>query len=120
MNRNILPVQSETLADSIAVDYPRDGERALRAIKESDGFGLRVSDEEIVEAMSMLARLEGVFAEPAAAAAIAGLKRALSEELLPPEALTVALITGHGLKDSSALSSKWEEPKLVEKLGDLP
>lgn len=120
MNRNILPVKSETLADSISVDYPRDGERALRAIKESDGFGLRVSDEEIVEAMNLLARSEGVFAEPAAAASVAGLKRAFAEDLLPAEALTVALITGHGLKDSSALGPKWEEPKLVEKLGDLP
>jgi len=120
MKRNILPVQSATLADSIAVDYPRDGERALRGIQESDGFGMRVSDDEIVEAMNLLARSEGVFAEPAAAASVAGLKRAITEELLPSEALTVALITGHGLKDSSALSPKWDEPKLVAKMGDLP
>lgn len=120
MNRNILPVRSETLADSIAVDYPRDGERALRAVKESQGFGLRVSDEEIVEAMNLLARREGVFAEPAAAAAVAGVKKALAEDLLPREALVVAIITGHGLKDSAATSALWEEPKLVEKLGDLP
>ena len=76
--------------------------------------------DEIVEAMNLLARSEGVFAEPAAAASVAGLKRAITEELLPSEALTVALITGHGLKDSSALSPKWDEPKLVAKMGDLP
>jgi len=120
MGRNILPVKSETLADSIAVDYPRDGERALRAMKESEGFGIRVSDAEIVEAIGLLAREEGVFAEPAAAAALAGLKKAVGEKLIDTEALIVVLVTGHGLKDSGAFANTLEEPRLVEKLGDLP
>lgn len=119
MGRNIQAVLSKTLADSIAVDYPRDGERALRALKESEGFGLRVSDEEILDALGMLARSEGIFAEPAAAAAIAGLKRAVDDKLLPREATIVALITGHGLKDSGALAPKFDPSQLVSKLGDL-
>ena len=70
----IRPVSGETVADSISVSLPRDGEAAVRAIRESGGFGVTVPDAAILAAIGELARGSGVFAEPAAAASWAGLK----------------------------------------------
>src|SRR5258708_27947783 len=77
----ITPVSAKTVADSISVDLPRDGVRALRAVRETDGTYLTVSDEKILNAIAELGRV-GVFAEPAGAAAYAGLVRAAAEGLV--------------------------------------
>lgn len=118
--RGITPVRADTLADSIAVDLPRDGDKALRAIKETGGFAVTVRDDEILDAVSDLARLEGIFAEPAGAAATAGLRKALAEGRVEPDADCVALVTGHGLKDPSALAPRLEAPPVITSLKDLP
>ncbi len=97
----IQPVQARTLADSIAVDLPRDGYRALRAVRETGGAYVTVSDREILEAMALLGRL-GWFVEPAAAASLAGLRKALAEGRISPETPAVLLLTGSGLKDPEA------------------
>jgi threonine synthase len=101
-SETIRPVQARTLADSIAVDVPADGLRALRAATRTGGAYLTVSDAEILESIAMLGRV-GLFAEPAAAAAYAGLLKALGERLLSPEDPALILNTGSGLK--SLLSS---------------
>jgi threonine synthase len=101
--RDIQPVSSDTLADSISVDMPADGTKALRALRKSKGFAITVSDPEILGAMSRLARLEGVLAEPAAAASLAGLSRAVKDGLQDSTQKAVCLVTGHGLKDREAL-----------------
>ncbi|MCA8922138.1 MAG: threonine synthase [Planctomycetes bacterium] len=95
-------VEAKTCADSISVDRPRDGRKALRAIRESGGAFLRVSDEAILAAMPALARASGVFSEPAGAAALAGLLRAKDEGLLDADTPCVAWVTGSGLKDADA------------------
>lgn len=93
------PVSGRTAADSISVSLPRDGRAAVRAVTESGGFALRVSDREILAAIGALARASGVFAEPAAAAAYAGLLKAATLGRIGRGATAVVVSTGSGLKD---------------------
>jgi threonine synthase len=92
-------MEENTLADSIAVGIPRNGEKALRAIKESDGICVNVSDDEILAAMRLLGRSAGVFGEPAGVTGTAGVKKAVEQGLIPHDALVVSIVTGNGLKD---------------------
>ena len=84
------------------VGAPRNALLCLRRIRESAGGGVAVSDEAIVAAIAELARHTGVFAEPAAAAALAGLRAALERGLIERDERVVLLITGSGLKDVPA------------------
>jgi threonine synthase len=93
------PLQPATLADSIAVGVPRNWKKAVLAVKESGGTMINVSDEEILDAMRYTGRLAGIFAEPAAATAVAGLRGAVEAGLVGRRESAVALITGNGLKD---------------------
>ena len=93
------PMEEDTLADSIAVGVPRNADKALSAVRESGGLAVNVSDGEILEAMRLLGRTQGIFAEPAGAAGTAGVKKALSLGLLDPDSTVAALVTGNGLKD---------------------
>jgi len=98
----IQAVEAQTVADSISVDLPRDGDKARRAILESGGLGFTVSDDQILAAQHELARKTGIFAEPAAAAAYAGFLQAADQGTFQAEASVVILITGTGLKDIPA------------------
>lgn len=110
----ICPVSGVTVADSISVSIPRDGEAAVQVLRRSGGFGIRVSDQEILQAIPVLARGASVFAEPAAAAAWAGFEKALAQGLVDPAWTVVILITGNGLKDiASVMKSVSEEPILI-------
>lgn len=100
-DETIVPVRAETLADSISVDLPRDGVRAVRAARETGGTYVTVSDADILAAISTLGRV-GVFAEPAGAAAWAGLVRAVAAGAVSPEEAVLVLNTGSGLKDVRA------------------
>ncbi len=99
--QTIRAVQARTLADSICVDLPADGLRALRAAARGGGAYLTVTDQAILEGIAELGRA-GVFAEPAAAAAWAGMRRALAEGRVGPEEAVLVLLTGSGLKDVGA------------------
>jgi threonine synthase len=111
------PVAAHSVADSIVAGLPRDRNKALRAVRESDGAFVRVSDEEIVAAIPELARGCGVFAEPAAAAAYAGLVRAADEGLVASDERVVVLATGSGLKDiATAIRSVGEAPVVAPNL----
>jgi threonine synthase len=106
----ITPVSARTLADSISVDLPRDGVRAIRAARETGGTYVTVSDQEILKAVAALGHL-GVFAEPAGATAYAGLVRAAAQGLLKSDEPALILNTGSGLKDvKSAMSAAGEAP----------
>ncbi len=98
----IRPVRADTIADSISVDQPRDGLRALRAVRETAGEVLTVTDSEILAAIASLGRDAAVFAEPAGAAAYAGLAKAVARGLVTETEQVVCLITGNGLKDVQA------------------
>jgi threonine synthase len=93
------PIHSQTVADSIAADLPRDRVKAVRAVRETDGAFVVVSDQAILLGIPMLARLSGVFAEPAAAAVYAGVRVAKEEGHVHPDDRVVLIVTGNGLKD---------------------
>lgn len=98
----IQPVTASTIADSISVDKPRDGDKARRAIIGSGGRGFKVSDDDILKAQKLLSEETGIFAEPAAAAAYAGFLKASEEGIFMPDEHVVVLITGSGLKDTTS------------------
>ena len=104
----IRPVPVRTIADGIAVGLPRDPQRAMRAIRHSDGVALKVTDNEILKAQSLLARKTGVFVEPAAAASLAGLLRMAGQGQVDCDDRVVLLLTGTGLKDTASILDRAE------------
>jgi threonine synthase len=96
------PISPNTVADSISAALPRDRIKAMRAVTESDGAFVTVGDEAILAAIPTLASTTGVFAEPAAAAAWAGVERAVEMSVIEPSERVVVLSTGSGLKDVPA------------------
>jgi len=107
-------VQPETMADSIAVGHPRDALKALRALRDSDGFMVAVSDQQILDAMGLLARKTGIFGEPAGVTGFAGLLKALSQERVDPSERVVVVVTGNGLKDVDSALRASPEPTEIE------
>jgi len=93
------PINAQTVADSISAGLPRDRIKALAAVTETGGAYICLSDDEILAAIPALARSTGVFAEPAGAAAYAGLVKAVDKRLVCRDEKIVVLNTGNGLKD---------------------
>ena len=93
------PQEENTYADSIAVGVPRNADKAIKAILDSDGIAVNVTDDEIRAAQKYLAANAGVFGEPAGVTATAGLMKLSREGRLDPDATIVSIVTGNGLKD---------------------
>ncbi len=109
------PIEAHTVADSISAGLPRDRIKALAAVRETNGAYVTVTDDEILAAIPALARGCGVFAEPAGAAAYAGLVKAVSAGLVSADERIVVVATGNGLKDiASARRSVAEQPYTVD------
>lgn len=113
-SEEIKPIVPETLADSISVGIPRDRIKALRAVRETEGEYITVSDEEILDAMLVLARSAAVFAEPAGATGYAGLAKMAREDRIDPSERVVVLVTGNGLKDVKSAIQATGAPHLIE------
>lgn len=97
-------VRATTIADSISVDKPRDGVAAVKAVLETAGKTVRVSDEEIIKSISFIAARAGIFAEPAGATSVAGLRKLASQDRVSDvKQPVVCLLTGNGLKDVDAV-----------------
>ena len=109
----IIPVAADTLADSISVDLPRDGVRAVRAASQTGGAYLTVGDDDILTAIADLGRV-GIFAEPAGATAYAGLKEALKLGMIGSNDPVVVLNTGSGLKDVKAAMQAVSPAEIIE------
>jgi threonine synthase len=106
---DMTPVDAHTVADSISSGLPRDRVKAMRAVRETNGAYVSVSDDAIIAAIPELAQGCGVFAEPAGAAAYAGLKQAVADGVIAPDESVAILVTGNGLKDiRSAMQSVGE------------
>jgi threonine synthase len=118
-SEKIIPVSARTIADSISVDLPRDGVRAVRAAKETNGGYVVVSDPEILSAIAELGQI-GVFAEPAGAASYAGLVKAIQTGIILPDQPALIINTGSGLKDVRAAMQAVKEAPIIEPtLGSL-
>lgn len=104
------PMEENTFADSIAVGVPRNGDKALMAIRESRGLAVNVSDREIMEAQQLLGRSCGVFGEPAGVTAAAGVKKLCEQGILGREETVVSVVTGNGLKDVANAIKACGEP----------
>ncbi len=101
--RTPIKVNARTIADSISVDYPRNGIMALEALYETDGLGVTVTDDEILKVQRFLGSLGGIFVEPASACAFASLMKAKREGIVKRNDKVVVLLTGNGLKDISSI-----------------
>ncbi len=115
----ITPVIATTIADSISVDLPRDGVRAVRAASETNGAYITIPDESIYEGISELGKI-GVFAEPAGATAFAGMKKAVAMGLIGEDDDVLVVNTGSGLKDiRSAMTAAGQAPVITPTMDAL-
>jgi threonine synthase len=112
-SEKIIPVSANTLADSISVDLPRDGVRAIRAARETGGSYIVVSDTEILAAIVSLGKA-GIFAEPAGATSYAGLVKAVRQDLVKPQDPVLVINTGSGLKDVKAAMQAVNGAPIIE------
>jgi threonine synthase len=103
----VIPVRPDTVARSLAIGSPSDGDDVVRIARNSGGVVAAVSDEEILDSVELLARSEGVFAETAGGVTIAVLRRLAASGRWDGDETVVAYITGHGLKTAEVL-----EPRL--------
>jgi threonine synthase len=112
-SEKIIPVSANTIADSISVDLPRDGVRAVRAARETGGGYILVSDGEIISAIADLGKV-GIFAEPAGATSYAGLVKAIDSGTVNPDDAVIVLNTGSGLKDVHSAMKAVKQPVIIE------
>jgi threonine synthase len=112
-SETIIPVSAKTIADSISVDLPRDGVRAVRAVRETGGQYVVVSDQEILKAIAEVGKA-GIFIEPAGATSYAGLVKAVQQGLVQPDDPVVVINTGSGLKDVRAAMQAVVEAPVIE------
>ncbi|HXK32643.1 MAG TPA: threonine synthase [Dehalococcoidia bacterium] len=111
---NIRPVRPKTIAKSLAIGNPADGYYALKVMEESGGYGVASEDDEIVEGIKLLAESEGIFAETAGGVVVAGLKKLAQSGKIGADEVTVAYITGSGLKTQEAIEDALEIPLHIE------
>jgi threonine synthase len=106
----ITPVKPNTIAKSIAIGNPADGYYVLGAVRETGGWGECATDREIVEAIELLARTEGIFTEPAGGTTVAVTKKLIEQGRIPKEESIVICVTGNGYKTVEAVTGAIEQP----------
>ena len=107
-------IKPDTIADSISVGIPRNGYKALNALEASNGWTVDVSDEEILEAMKILARITGVFGEPAGVASFAGLRKLVAEGKIGEDETVLFVVSGSGLKDIKSAERAVLKPEPIK------
>ena len=114
-SNTIIPVaKPETVATAIRIGAPVSWKKAVNAIRDSHGTAETVTDEEILDAQKILARVEGIFVEPASASSIAGLKKLVKNGVIGKYERVVCVTTGHGLKDPDTAVKMSEKPVEVD------
>jgi len=103
-----------SVASGLLDPYPWDGDLALDGVRKTGGVGVAVSDEEIMDAVKMLAGFEGIFAEPSGAAGLAALVKLLNEGIVSSSDESVVLVTGSGLKEPEKVMRLYPETPLIE------
>ena len=113
-NAPLQPTDADTIADSIAVGHPRNFQKGMKAIVESGGAFISVTDEEILGSIRTLARKAAVFGEPAGVAGVAGVKKAVEQGLIATSETVAILVTGNGLKDIQSAIKAAGAPTYIE------
>jgi len=108
------PQKPETIARSIAIGNPADGYYVIRVVNESGGSGASATDEEILEAVKLLARTEGIFTEPAGGTTLACAIRLIEEGRIPRDEPICVSVTGNGLKTVEVMQGQFEEAPVIE------
>ncbi|MBI4519124.1 MAG: threonine synthase [Deltaproteobacteria bacterium] len=110
----ITPVKPNTIAKSIAIGNPADGYYVLQAVRESGGWGESATDAEIVDAIRLLARTEGIFTEPAGGTTVAVAKKLIEQGRIPRDESIVISVTGNGYKTLEAVRDAVEQPSTID------
>ena len=106
----LVPVRPNTLAKSLAIGNPADGYYAYRVVKDSGGSAEDATDDEILDAIVLLARTEGIFTETAGGVTVAATKKLIEQGVIPRDEPIVICITGNGLKTVEVMGSRLAEP----------
>ena len=112
--KDFKPVKPNTIAKSIAIGNPADGYYGIKVVNETGGWGEDVTDEEIVEGMTLLARTEGIFAETAGGVTVGVTKKLVEQGRIKPDEVTVISSTGQGLKTTEAVAPVLGKPIVIE------
>jgi threonine synthase len=119
-NEPLKEAMENTIADSISVGIPRNPVKAQKAVKNSSGAWIAITDEQILESMKQLGSSEGIFGEPAGVAALAGVKEAIKTKIIRENETVTIIMTGNGLKDPLNAQKAVKAPTLVKpRLEDL-
>jgi threonine synthase len=122
------PVRPSTIAKSLAIGNPADGFQVLSSVRRTGGAGVAVSDEEILDAVNLLARTEGIFTEPAGGTTLAGMVKLLQSGVIPRDESLVIVITGNGYKTTDVMRDRVAESVPIGRgirdfeavMGDVP
>ena len=106
----IKPVKPKTIAKSLAIGNPADGYYAVDTVRVSGGYGEDATDEEIIEAIKLLAKTEGIFTETAGGVTLAVAKKLIERKDIPADESIVLCITGNGLKTQEAVTRALPKP----------
>ncbi|CAD7768369.1 Threonine synthase [Candidatus Methanoperedenaceae archaeon GB37] len=111
----ITPVRDyQTIVHSLAIGNPSEGENAKETIQRSHGYAATPTDEEVLEAIHLLAKTEGIFTEPAGGTTVAGLKKLVEEGYIEKDEKTVVYITGNGLKAQDTIMRTLKQPEAIK------
>ncbi|MCZ7402715.1 MAG: pyridoxal-phosphate dependent enzyme, partial [Candidatus Methanoperedens sp.] len=114
-NSEVIPVRNfETVAHSLAIGNPADGYYAKKTILDSGGYAATPTDTEIIEAIHLLARTEGIFTEPAGGTTIAGLRKLVESGHIQHDERVVVYVTGNGLKAQDTLLKSLQRPPVIK------
>jgi threonine synthase len=107
------PVKPDTIAKSLAIGNPADGFQVVKVVAETGGTGAMVSDDEILDAISLLARTEGIFTEPAGGTTLASTRQLIQRGVIKPHESVVVCITGNGYKTAEVMRDRVEKPTQI-------
>jgi threonine synthase len=110
----IQPVTPATIAKSLSIGNPADGLYALKIIRETGGTAVAISDNDIIQGIKLLARTEGIFAEPAGGAAVAALEQLARSRVIKPADRAVVVISGLGMKTPEVIQDRLRSPRPIE------
>jgi threonine synthase len=110
----IKPQKPRTVAKSLAIGNPADGYYSLKVMRESEGWGEDVTDAEIIQAMKLLAKTEGIFTETAGGVTVGVTQKLIQQGVIPRDESILICITGNGLKTQEAIMGQVGEPVIIE------